>query len=86
MFKYYVKISYPDINIPSAPETTAVFAIYARNSEKAIERAYHWGLAIVKDILKHNKVNPYEIDLVAPTLVCVVRCSLWEANKQYENQ
>ena len=61
MYKYYVKISFPDFNIPSAPETTTVFSIYAPNSEKAVERAYHWGLAIMADIMKHNKISPYEI-------------------------
>ena len=77
MYKYYVKISFPDLNIPTTPETTAVFSIYARNSEKAVERACYWGVAIVKDIMKHNKINPFEIDLAAPALVKVVSCKLW---------
>lgn len=79
MYKYYVKISFPDMNVPTAPETTVVFAIYARNDVKAAERGYHWGVAIVKDILRHNKVNPYEIDLVAPELVKIIKCKLWDA-------
>lgn len=86
MYKYYVKISFPDLNVPTVPETTVIFAIYARNSEKATERGYHWGVAIVKDIMRHNGINPYEIDLVAPELVKVVKVGLWEAkNSNGEN-
>ena len=82
MYKFYVKVTYPDMNIPTCPEVTTVFTIYAKNSEKAVERAFHWGVAIVKDILIHNQINPYTIDLVAPELVRVVKCRLWEAQQQ----
>ena len=81
MYKYYVKVSYPDLHIISNPEAQAVFTVYANSSEKAAARGYHWGVAIVKDIMRHIQVNPYEIDLVAPELVKVVSVRLWVANE-----
>lgn len=78
MNRYYVKVCYPDIKQPQCPELTAVFMVYAETQQKAAERAWHWGVVVMRDMMRHNGINPYEIDIVAPELVKVIRVDIWK--------
>lgn len=81
MQKFYVKITFPDITMPGCPDLQTVFSVYDDNHQKAAERAWHWGVAVMRDMMHHNKLSPHIIEQVAPELVRIVSVRLWRENQ-----
>lgn len=80
--KYFVRVSYPDITVSGCPDIQTSFQLYDYSGKAAAERARQFAMAIVKDMLKHNKINPYIIDLVAADMVVILSVKALEDGKQ----
>ena len=80
---YYVKVLYPDLTLPNAPELQTIFMVYAANSEAAIEKGFQFGLAVVREMMRRNRISPYEIDYAASALVRVIQVKRWQGKENY---
>lgn len=79
MYKWVVKIIYPDIETAGCPNIETTFVLYADTPQKAEKRAFYNGVAIVRDMLHYNRINPYIIEQVATEMVSVVWVREWQS-------
>lgn len=61
MKKFFIKIAFPDITLPQIPEVITSFPVIAETAQQAANKAHRWGIAMVRDMMRHNGINPYEI-------------------------
>lgn len=81
MRKYGVMLSYPDLYSRGCPNVSASYVLYADTPAAAVQKAFYYALAAVKDMLKRTGTNPYVIDLTAMELITVKSVKEWEVKR-----